>query len=167
MKRPQNATYFVPLPDDHECYRLVGLIAAEVARIEALIDTSIWELARVLPVTGACITGQMVGTYPRYLALYQLAMLCELQASIIKEIKRQMEVANSVSDRRNRAVHDPWYVEELTGEPHQFRGRTKKDPTFGPQPVGIAKLRDDLTFIRQHKERAQLLHNSIWTALRS
>jgi hypothetical protein len=160
------AQVFTPMPDDHPCYALVGLIAAETARIEQMLDGAIWDLAALMPVVGACITGQMVGAFPRYSALFQLAHLSELPAKILDEIKKQMGVSNEVAEKRNRAIHDPWYVEDETGEPHQYRGRTKKDLNFGPHPVSVDQLKDDLAFIRNHKERVRNLRNEIYLKLR-
>ena len=54
---------FRPLSDDHPCYRLVGLVAAETARIERLIDQAICNVADVDLKVGACFTGQMIWAY--------------------------------------------------------------------------------------------------------
>lgn len=157
---------FSPLPDEHPCYSLVGQITAETARIELNLDHIIWEIAGVLQVVGACMTGQMVGMHPRYLALFQLADLAELPGKFLTEINKQKGYAGALADLRNRAVHDAWFVREGDGSPHQHKGRTKLDTRFGPHPVTVQMLQADLEKLRVHNQRVIKLQNEIraWRA---
>lgn len=163
MGEPQTPALqaFSPLPDDHPCYGLVGQITAETARIELNLDYIIWETVGLLPVAGACITGQMVGMYPRYLALFQLADLVDMPKPILEEINKQKGKSAGLADLRNRAVHDAWFAEESEGAPHQHKGRTKLDTRFGPHPVSVDMLRDDLGKLRRHNQRVIKLQNQI------
>ena len=162
-----NAQAFGPLPDDHPCYALIGLITSECARIEHFLDASIFEFTRLQAKMGTCITGQMVGMYPRYMALHQLAIECEAPKPIKTEITRQIEVSNKVAEKRNRAVHDAWMEDVSSGEPQQFRTRNKKSLEYGPQPVTIDNLKEDLAFIRLHLGRVMKLRGEIWELYRA
>src|SRR5438045_3844627 len=129
------AQTFRPLPDDHPCYALIGLITSECTRIEHFLDATIFEFVGLQSEAkiGACITGQMIGMYPRYQALSQLASERDAPEPIQEEIKRLERLSNDVANRRNRAVHDSW-MEDGLGDPHQFRTKAKKEPAYGPEP---------------------------------
>lgn len=161
-----NAQAFRPLPDDHPCYRLVGLIAAETARIERLIDQAICDVADVDLRVGACLTGQMIGPTPRFHALLQLARNRGMSEAIIKRITTIQGHAGTIFERRNRVVHDSWLEDQATGEAHQFRGKAKAKPDFGPVPTSETMLTNELTEIRKHREVVNDLVASIWMELR-
>ena len=159
---------FQPLPDDHPCYALIGLIASECARIEHFLDATIFELLGLQSEAkmGACVTGQMLGMYPRYMALHQLAIERGIPKPLQAEIKRLIETSNDVANRRNRAVHDAWMEDMQSKEPHQFRTKAKKEPAYGPHPSPLEKLQEDLAFVRIHLKRVMKLRSEIWELYR-
>jgi hypothetical protein len=163
---PIKALVFDPLPDEHPCYRLVGLIAAETARIERLLEQSICNVGEMDLKAGACLTGQMIGPTPRFNALLQLAMNRGMSDGIIKRISTLSGHGSDKFERRNRVVHDPWLRERTSEEPHQFRAKAKKDPTFGAVPVSEKDLENTLTEIRKHRDDVNSLVSDIWTELR-
>ena len=155
---------FQPLPDDHPCYALIGQITSECARIEHFLDAAIFEFVGLQSFAkrGACITGQMVGMFPRYCALLQLALECEAPKPMVSEIKKLIQLSNGVSKRRNRAVHDAWMEDSSSGASHQFRTKAKDNPEYGPQPVTESMLKEDLAAVRIHLERVMKLRSEIW-----
>lgn len=155
------AKVYGPLPDDHPCYALIGLITSECARIEFNLDTAIFALAVVRPETGTCITGQFFGMFPRYMALLQLSLDRGLPDSIHKEIEKQSRVANRVAELRNRAVHDAWWEDTYSHEPYQYRTKSKKDTDYGLSSVSVEKLQSDLAEIRKHLDRVMKLKTTI------
>jgi hypothetical protein len=157
---------FNPLSDDHPCYALVGLIASEAARIEHFLDQAIANVSGMDHALAACLTGQMIGPNPRFSALLQLARQRALPKEVIATINRLSGRASGLFERRNRAVHDPWWEASSSGAPHQFRGKPKKDETYGLMPKNEQALRDDLTEIRKCREEVTALVSAIWTALR-
>lgn len=163
---PINAQAFRPLPDDHACYRLVGLIAAETARIERLIDQAICNVADLDLRVGACLTGQMIGPTPRFHALLQLARNRGMSEAILKRITTVQGHAGTIFERRNRVVHDSWLEDQATGEAHQFRGKAKAKPDFGPVPSSETFLSNELTEIRKHRDAVNDLVASIWMELK-
>lgn len=159
-----NATAFRPLPDDHPCYALIGLITSECARVEHFLDAAIFDFIGLQSDAklGACVMGQMVGMYPRYQALRQLALERGAPKPIITEIERQVAVSSNIADKRARAVHDAWMEDMFSKEPHQFRTKSKKVTDYGPQLMSIASLKEDLAAVRKHLERAMKLRSDIW-----
>ena len=157
---------FDPLPDEHPCYRWVGLIAAETARIERLLDQAICNVAEIDFRLGACFTGQMVGPAPRSNALYQLASHAFLGDGWLSRILVIGDQAGKTFALRNRAVHDPWLQERQSGTPHQFRGKPKMKPDFGAYPVPEEDLRSSLTALRELRHAVKELVSDLWTAMR-
>lgn len=162
-----NATVFWPLQDDHPCYRLVGLIAAEGARIEHLLNQAIANAADADLKVAACLTGQMIGPAPRFNALHLLCLERGLSAQLLKRIKTVAGHAGTAFDLRNRAVHDPWMEEVGSGTTHQFVGKPKHKPDFGVKPKSEKQLSDDLAALRKHREEVLELVSDIWNALRT
>lgn len=162
------AQVFSPLPDDHPAYRLVGLITSECARIEHFLDATIFEFLDMSSYArrGACVTGQMIGMHPRYQALHQLAAERDAPKPIRTEIGRLEQLSNDVAKRRNRAVHDAWMQEKYTAELAQFRTKAKKEPAYGPQPVLIDELKEDLAIVRKHLDRVMKLRGDVWELYR-
>src|SRR5262245_10855512 len=83
-----NATAFWPMQDDHPCYRLIGLMAAEGARIEHALNQSIANAADVDLKVAACLTGQMIGPVPRFNALYLLCLERDVSSELLKRITK-------------------------------------------------------------------------------
>lgn len=153
---------FRALVDDHPCYALVGRIAAEQARIEYFLDAIIADLAGVDGTTGACLTGQMVGLYPRYFALYQLAHHRDLRPALKQEVKDLQNKASEIGDIRNRVIHDPWFEDSREGGSYQHKSKTRKDLRFGPEPVSVDDLQRSLAKLQSHRERVWKLREAIW-----
>ena len=153
---------FRALADEHPCYAFVGRIAAEQARIEYFLDAIIADLAGVDSATGACLTGQMVGLYPRYFALYQLAHHRELPTTLRKEVEDLQNKANEIGNIRNRVIHDPWFEESREGGSYQHKSKTRKDRSFGPEPVTVDDLQRSLAKLQSHRERVWKLREAIW-----
>jgi hypothetical protein len=156
---------FVPLPDEHACYQLIGLIAAEGARIEHLLNQSIAGAATVGLRYGACLTGQMIGPTPRFNALYLLCLERGASEDLLKRIKKVSGHAGTAFELRNRAVHDAWLEEVGEGTSHQFIGKPKNRPDFGVTPKSLQQLQDDLTELRKFREEVLDLVSDIWRAL--
>jgi hypothetical protein len=160
-------TAFHPLPDDHPCYRLVGLIAAETARIDFLLDQSIADAGGIDRQLAACITGQITSTIQRFDALFQLCRHRGLDEEITTRIKSLAGEAGQAYGPRNRAVHDPWMQEQVSGASYQFRGKPRKSPDFGNVPVSLADLESHWAELKRVRERVVELIGDIWAALRA
>ena len=160
-----HATAFHPLPDDNPCYTQIGLIAAEGARIEHLLNQSIANAAGVDQKIAACFTGQMIGPGPRFSALLQLCTERGLPTELLKRIKTISGHAGEMFERRNRAVHDAWLEEVGAGTSHQFLGKPKQKTDFGVKPKTEQELKNDLTEFRKHREEVIDLVSDVWKAL--
>ena len=162
------AQVFRPLPDDHPAYGIIGLITSECARIEHFLDATIFEFIGLQSQArmGTCITGQMIGMFPRYKALHQLALETGAPETIQSEIKRLERTSNDVATKRNRAIHDAWMEEADSKELAQFRTKNKKDTDFGPTLVCLNALKADLAYVREHLKRVMKLRSDVWELYR-
>ena len=67
-------THYKRLPDHPRSTTRVGQIASDWSLVEHLLDLIIWHLAKVDDVTGACMTGHIVGSFARLTAVRALCM---------------------------------------------------------------------------------------------
>jgi hypothetical protein len=102
-----------PLPE-HPIYSFVGQVASEWAHLEHILDLIIWDLAAIARQDGACITAQLMGVSPRYRTLIaQLTLRSKTQpqfSRFITKVNSLMGSSYDPQERRNRIIHDPWYV---------------------------------------------------------
>jgi len=163
-----------PLPE-HPIYSFVGQVASEWAHLEHILDLIIWDLAGVVHAEGACITAQLMGVRPRYLTLIaQLTLRSKTQpqfSRFITKVNALMGSSYDPGDRRNRIVHDPWYVtfedgpglltKPLSEQPAQFKSMPSKNLTFGIEEVDLEEIKKTLADIKSLAANAENLKNEI------
>src|SRR5258708_6154338 len=110
-----------PLPPDHPMHALVGQVAAKWSQVEHFLDRAIWLLAKIDDKTGACLTGQIIGSFGRLTAIYALCVHRGLDPKIIDQLRKLSKNMKGSQDRRNRILHDAWYVTDGTDETTQFK----------------------------------------------
>jgi hypothetical protein len=142
-------TYDQPLPQDDPFMSLIGRVAAEFARIEHLLDMTIWTLSGVDAAIGSCITGQLTGQFQRFSALESLATAKGFDQNLLTKIKKLAQRTGEVAKLRNRFVHDAWYAHSPSGEITQFRSFSAKDQRFGLAPIGEQDAIDAILRIRE------------------
>ncbi len=162
-------------PPDHTIYALVGQVASEWAHLEHFLDLIIWELAGVPDREGACITAQLMGASPRYRTI--IAQLT-LRSKQHPKFERFITKVNSLNgqtydpqERRNRIIHDPWYVTfddgpglltaVLSEKPGQFKSMPAKDLRFGIEDVDLNDIGKTLTDIKLLAEKVGKLRSEI------
>lgn len=157
-------------PPDNPIYPLVGQIASNWSHVEHTLDILIWELAKVEPEAGACVTAQMMGAYSRFKAVIALLTLYQRRTnrnlkSLIDTATELSQKANVPSEKRNRAVHDPWYDfgnGDLTG---QFKAMPHRDLRYGIHPVDLTELQAALADIQKFSERVTAFRKAVLTTL--
>jgi hypothetical protein len=156
-------------PSDHPIYALVGRVASGFAHLEHVLDLIIWDLTGIDASRVACITAQINGSRPRYAAIISLLKQRKAQAfdDLAKEVEKLMKKTFDHAERRNRIVHDPWYVTDdeakLTA---QFRSMPTKDPQFGICAVDEKELTDVIQIADDLASAAGDLREEIRAALR-
>lgn len=154
-------------PDDHKIYSFVGRVASDWAHVEHLFDEIIWRLAGTDPIRGACITAQMMGVYPRCKTIIALLTVVGHRRSrdvqpLISRTTELMQKSSGPGDRRNRIVHDPWYVYTGIDQTAQFKAMPQKDLRYGVHPVDVKELEETLTAIKNYTERVTKLRDDVF-----
>jgi hypothetical protein len=145
------------LPDDAPHYSVVGRIAAAWASLESTLDTEIYQLLGASPKKCACITAQMLGAAPR---LKAIRALCELQGaskSLLGKLNEYLNKTYSIAERRNRVVHDPYFVDGSSGQVNQFETTANKKLNYGYKPTSLPEMELTLKEIREHHDRFILI----------
>ena len=104
-----------------EYHAHIGRIASVWAMLEFRIDQALWEFMGVEQTAGACVTTQMNGTSPRLRARKALMELRGSSPGLLKKLNRFSADLTSPQEARNRVIHDPWFVGNVTKKAHQIR----------------------------------------------
>lgn len=158
-----------PLPPDHPMHTLVGRVAAEWSQVEHFLDIAIWRLAKVDDATGACMTGQILGSFPKMIAIKALCIHRKLNKEIFAQLKELSIKMKGSQDRRNRILHDAWYVMESDGsesETQQFKSMARDEWLFGFHEVDETYVNETLEKIGRRFTEAGNLAGAIIDAMR-
>jgi len=138
------------MPDDHAA--LIGRIAESWGQLEFQIDLGIWALSAAPQQFAACITSQFMSAHPRINAFIALAELNGASEKSIDEVKAfNTKRIAGLTERRNRAIHDPRMKDKATGEMHRLEITAKPHARFG--------------FVPETKESLVEIHTKIHTAV--
>jgi hypothetical protein len=156
--------YITP-PPDHGIYQLIGRVAAEWSRLEHALDRIIWTLAEVLYPDGACITSQLMGATARYKVITAQLNLRTTQDGRFKvylpRIKTLRDRSYEPQEKRNRIIHDAWYLDAEEKAPGQFRSWPHKNPQFGVRGVDLDDIERTITDAAKLTESAEALLEEI------
>jgi hypothetical protein len=154
-------------PEDHPLYAAVGRVAAEWAELEHNLDHIIWRLSGTSPHLASCITSQMIGHFPRFNAIKALVTAHPQldHSGLLKLIEKESGKVSELAESRARRVHDAWFVEQGTGEPHQFKSMPRKKHVFGFHPEAMSDMEKLIAQIAQRIEAIFKLHEKILVAL--
>ncbi|MGC9953208.1 MAG: hypothetical protein ABSD21_02890 [Rhizomicrobium sp.] len=88
----------------------VGMVASNWAYFEAVIDDWVLRLAHIEPSIGACITAQIAGSGRKLDAFISLSGFLRASAPSANDWEKFASKVAGVAERRNRVVHDPWFL---------------------------------------------------------
>lgn len=90
--------------------QVIGHICSVWASLEHEIDQEIWWLSGLTkePLIGACITNEIVSVHTKLKILANLCRARDASPHLLKKANKFNNELYSVSDQRNRAIHDPW-----------------------------------------------------------
>jgi hypothetical protein len=103
----------------------VGLIASSWAGFELAIDQAALGLARIPQNVGICFTAQSAGSARKFDAYIAVARLKGAE-SFAGELDKFAKAVASVAERRNRVVHDPWFIITADGKPHRYEATARR-----------------------------------------
>lgn len=129
----------------------VGRVASSWALFETVIDTTIWSLAEMHHRTGACLTAQIMGAARKLDTVLSLVKLRQDQDAMIKELNAIAKDSQSLAEKRNRVVHDPWVESE--GRIVRLETTARKVLRLEQVHVSIPELDTLLVDIDNHMRR--------------
>jgi hypothetical protein len=112
-------------------FTAVGRVANAYAQLEFKMNDAIWELANVARMAGVCMTAQMIGPSPRNRCLLALLEFRNASNALITEFNKIGRKIEGVAARRNRYVHDPFVLNEDTGEIQRMESTADKSIRHG------------------------------------
>lgn len=143
---------YVPPPDDHPIYQLVGRVTIAWGHYEHELDRIISTLSGVNSARIACLTAQMMGAGPRLTSIIaQLNLRKMIEPEFEKyeaKIKALMNTTFNIQEHRNRVVHDAWYIDTNRDKPGQFRRWPRAKLEFGITPVDKAEIEKTVADIK-------------------
>jgi hypothetical protein len=154
-------------PPEHPIYGVVGRVASGWAHLEHALDLIIWDLAGAPPEKVACITAQINGATPRYRAVVLLLRQRNHNNlnKLSEKAKELMQKTFDPTEKRNRIVHDPWYVitdQKLTA---QFKAMPSKDSRFGIYQVDAEEIESVIEVARKLTDQVHNLRSEIQAVL--
>jgi hypothetical protein len=152
------------LPPDHPIHALVGRVAADWAMVEHLLDITIWHLTGLSESMGACLTGQIMGSYGRMATIHSLCLHRNLDEKILKRISEITRSLKGSQDRRNGILHDAWYFEHTEKRTEQFKSMARDEWLFGFHAVDEAFLHETLDKIARRIVDVTALREMIYAA---
>jgi hypothetical protein len=108
----------------------VGSVATHWALFEILLDITMWSATKLDPRIGACLTAQISGHARKLDAVIALVCLDPRYADKVTKLNKLAETARSLSEQRNRVVHDPWTA--VDGKMHRMEATARRDAGWQP-----------------------------------
>jgi hypothetical protein len=93
---------------DSQYFEVIGEIAIAWSFFETEVDSQTMRLGGIHLTKGACLTSQISGIGRKLDAFISMGRLNPLPQELIKRLHKFSAKAISVSERRNRVIHDPW-----------------------------------------------------------
>jgi hypothetical protein len=155
-----------PLPDGHPILALVGQAASEFARLEGILDETIWKLTNLAPYRGACVTSNLSGWKSKCSTIRSLHSQRNLPEATRRQIKKFEGALDDAAETRNRLIHDPWYLVE-DEKTSQLRSMPRRTLEFGYVVVSPEDVKRDIAQIRVFIRRAEDLRDAILAELSS
>jgi len=115
--------------------------------------------------TGAAITAQILGAGNRFRTILALVSRQNLSSKIRGSVNELMRRSFDPNERRNRIVHDAWFVQLASGQPAQFRSMATKDLRFGLVEIEQAEIDKTISDISGLTVRVNALREQILNEL--
>jgi hypothetical protein len=145
----------------------LGYVAAVWAALEFQINDAIWQLANIPQDAGACMTAQIVAIGGRTRAYAAMADLRGANdKKLTKKINAYSQHIEGLARQRNRAVHDPWSVNTLTGSILRLQITADKKLEFGFKAVELQELNSLYDQIIAANEEFAELHSHVMAVAR-
>jgi hypothetical protein len=151
------------IPEFQPYLLAVGKLSARWSLFEYTLNDIIWELGNLSPKTGTCLTAQLIGPRPRFRCLAALLTLREANKRLIKCANSMSVEAESLSQQRNRYVHDPVVFRSSDKSFHIMETTADRKVKHGVFLVDIADITKLTNEIADLQRELEFLHARIVT----
>jgi hypothetical protein len=139
-------------------FSVIGLVASEWASFEMALDAATIKLSKLDRNFALCLTSQVIGSGRKVDALISVAKL--LGASQIgDDLEKFAKETQTLAERRNRAIHDPWIITNAAHRRFEISARRKLK--FESKEVGTEELIELVEHIINHHRKLSHLAKSI------
>ena len=165
--RATTSGLYVEPPENHPIYTKVGTVAHQWSILEHFLDITIWHLLGTDHILGACLTAQIGGLHNRVEAIKTLIAVRGLDPKFINKFEEFSNKCRDPQERRNRIVHDPWYLDLKTMTPAQWKSLPRKDLHYGMKHIDEAYVAETIEMIPKCSARARELNEAVYDALQA
>ncbi len=149
-----------------EFYELIGRVVSDWSALELLVNDCIWAFSGVPFGFGACMTSQIYNIDARFRALVAAMRLRQAPETLIKKVNKFHENSRTAAQKRNRVVHDIWYLDE-TRSAAQLTITADKKLVFATQKKTLEDLREDHQTVEDALFKFLPIYEEIRSALAS
>jgi hypothetical protein len=149
--------------DEH--MKWLGHVSGIWAALEFNVNMAIWELANLERWIGACITTQLFSPSSRFRVLISLIHVRGGAPEMITKVNRYAESAGGLARRRNAYIHDPWVIDEESGEIKRIHVTMEGTFKFGFTPTSIEELKRLYDDIQDAIKRFDVLRAEVFASL--
>jgi hypothetical protein len=138
-EKPEGHPYDV-IPLDH-C-AAIGVVVLTWADLELAFDRAIWILLQVDQQIGACVTSQMASAFHRLNAIASLADERGASEAICKRLTTYAGSISTLSEARNRTVHDARFLGVESSTVSRFQSTAKARLVFEHKKEDVTALHE-------------------------
>lgn len=145
-------------------YSAIGAVAAVWSNFEATVDREALELAGIDVDIGTCFTAQIAGSARKLDAYISLArLLRDLPEKLIRDLEKFSKQTVTLSERRNRVVHDVWYFDH-PNPPERHEASARRILQRRLVPTTTEELRAFVGTIDDHRKAFEEFASAVKTS---
>jgi hypothetical protein len=133
----------------------IGLVAANWAYFEALIDHKTLEIAGIQHEQGSCLTAQIAGSGRKLDAFISIVRLVGVKTPSAQVLEDFSKRTTGLAEQRNRAIHDPWDLSN-PDDPKRIEATARKKLRLKKVHIStdnLAKLAGDIATLKNEFEQ--------------
>ena len=138
---PEEPEGLIPFVGYDLALAIIGAISGW-SRFEYEIDELIWQLAGLEPECGACLTAQHQTVSARFDALLALSRVQNVSSEHIMQMNRLRSRSDALAKKRNRLVHDPWFVAYRTENQYRLQRTARARLEHSYVPVTLEEVKE-------------------------
>ncbi|MGH7109902.1 MAG: hypothetical protein ACREFK_05685 [Stellaceae bacterium] len=145
-------------------FAAVGAVASSWAGFEMIIDISALELGEISQEPGFCLTAQVIGPARKWDAYIAVARF-RGATRFLDQLNSLSRETSTLSERRNRVVHDVWYFFNAEKTPHRLEVTARRILRNQLVPTATESVLQLMQDIHDHAKKFLSLHDEIMASI--